>query len=138
MEMELGFPGRPKVPREALATVVPGTTDEIEMEPRFPGLPKVPREALATGVPGTTDEIEMEPRFPGLPKGKAEAGKALDTERKPGIGRPTNCFTGRPTNCKLLDFSTPRRDKVAGFCGSIRYDTRQGETINIQSVRSRP
>jgi hypothetical protein len=64
----------------------------------------------------------MEPRFPGLPKGTPETGKALgipgtanvlvDTERKPGIGRPTNCFTGIPTNCKLL---APRRAEVAGL-----------------------
>jgi hypothetical protein len=126
--MEPGIPRGAEVPKEALVTVVLGTADEIEMEPEFPGRPKVPREVLATGVPRTAT----------VPKGTPEAGKALgipgtaDMERKPGIGRGIavelmDRFTGSP---KLLDFLTPRRDKVAGFCCSIRE--RQGKTINIR------
>jgi hypothetical protein len=55
-------------------------------------------------------------------------GAAIVTLMKLGIGggpmlvKLVKLVTGK--NCKLLVFSTPRRDKVAGFCCSIRYDTR--------------
>jgi hypothetical protein len=94
----------PGVPREALVTVVVGAADEIEMEPG------VPREALVIVVLGIADEIEMEPGIPGMPKVPREALATV----VPGTANS-------PENCKLLDLPTPRKDKVAGFYGSIRY-----------------
>jgi hypothetical protein len=145
IEMEPGFPGRPKVPRDALATVVPGT----EMEPRIPVGPREPGEALATVVPGTVNLLKARgnvnwsgiggkgtannaAKAPGAPgtvfvaKGRLEDVKALGIGEGLAVELVLDRFTGSPRNCKLLDFSTPRRDKVAGFCGSIRYERGRG------------